>query len=84
MHIKYYIGVKTPAGWRQVSIVATATPISAAMCKVDTVELIDGEIPHHGQSRTGAKRQQFDGRYFAQAQIGSKKRLSTCQILETA
>jgi hypothetical protein len=82
MKIKYSIGVKTPAGWRQVDVIASVSPISPAMVQVDIVELIDGETPGSRQSRTGAKRQQFDGRYFASAEAGKRKRLSACTIVD--
>jgi hypothetical protein len=81
MRIQYSTGVKTPAGWRQVEIVANASFISTAMVIVEAVETIDGEKPAYGQSRTGAKRQQFNGLYFAQNQVGAKKRLSSCIVL---
>ena len=81
MKIEYTTSVKTPAGWRPVKVVAVAKPISAGMAVVESVEEIDGETTHYGQSRTGAKRQQFNGNYFADAQIGTKKRLSACTII---
>lgn len=81
MQIKYTSAVKTPAGWRPVEIVATATSVSPAMAVVDSVVTIDGETPSYDQTRTGAKRQSFNGRYFASQQIGAKKRLSSCQVV---
>ena len=82
MKIRYQSSVKTPAGWRSVQIVADAEMVSDAMARVTAVLLIDGEKPAYGQSRTGAKRQQFNGLYFAGQQIGTKKRLSACEQLE--
>ena len=79
--IRYQSSVKTPAGWRSVQIVADAERISDAMAQVKEVLLIDGETPAYGQSRTGAKRQQFNGRYFASQQIGTKKRISSCELI---
>jgi hypothetical protein len=79
--IKYQSSVKTPAGWRSVQIVAAAERVSDAMAQVKEVLLIDGETPNYQQSRTGAKRQEFNGKYFATQQIGAKKRIATCQIL---
>ena len=81
MQIKYNASVKTPAGWRHVYIIASATQVSAGMVVVDSVVEIDGEMPSKHQSRTGAKRQAFDGLYFASIQIGLKKRLSACQLI---
>ena len=82
MKIKYSIGVKVPAGWRSVTVIAVAEKISAAMVQVKEILTIDGEKPSYGQSRTGAKRQEFNGMYWANAETGKKKRLSACEILE--
>lgn len=79
--IRYKSSVKTPAGWRSVQIVAAAERVSDAMAQVKEVLLIDGETPGYQQSRTGAKRQQFNGRYFAGQQIGTKKRISSCEVI---
>jgi hypothetical protein len=79
--IKYQSSVKTPAGWRSVQIVAVAERVSDAMAQVKEVLLIDGETPNYQQSRTGAKRQEFNGKYFATQQIGAKKRIATCELL---
>jgi hypothetical protein len=51
------------------------------MAQVKEVLLIDGETPNYQQSRTGAKRQEFNGKYFATQQIGAKKRIATCELL---
>jgi hypothetical protein len=83
MKIKYNISVLTPAGWRGVEITALAEKISDAMLMVKEVIFIDYEIPAHDASRTGAKRQQYNALYFAQKQIGCKKRVSSVNILET-
>lgn len=79
--IKYTSSVKVEAGWRDVQIKALAEQISAGMAVVREVIAIDGETPACGQSRTGAKRQQFNGKAWAAKQIGAKKRLSACQIV---
>ena len=71
----------TPAGWRPVAVVAEAHKVSPGMAIVDSVELINGKSPSYGQSRTGARRQEFNGTYFASIQVGTKKRLSACAIL---
>lgn len=81
--IEYESSVHTAAGWRGVTIRARAEKISAGMARVVSVELIDGEKPGYRQSRTGAKRQEFSGVYFAAQQVGARKRLSACEILET-
>jgi hypothetical protein len=81
MRIKYYMGVHVPAGWRQVSVLADAEQISAGMAKVINVVQIDGETPGYGQSRTGAKRQEFNGHYWAREEVGKRKRLSACEVI---
>lgn len=80
--IAYDVGVKVPAGWRSVRIVAAAGKTSEKMATVISVLTVDGESPHYGQSRTGARRQEFNGHYVSSSEVGKKKRLSSCQILE--
>lgn len=82
--IKYDIGVKTLAGWRNVTITAEAELTSAAMARVVRVIAIDGEAPAAGMSRTGARRQEFNGLYVAKQQVGAKKRLSACEVVGVA
>lgn len=82
MKIKYTVGVKTQAGWRSVDVVAEASPVSAKMAEVIKVISLDDEEPRYGMSRTGAKRQQYNGLYFASAEVGKKKRLGSCEIVE--
>jgi hypothetical protein len=78
--IVYSSAVKVEAGWRDVKIKARAEKISAGMAVVREVVEIDGETPAYGQSRTGAKRQSFNGKAWAAQQIGAKKRLSACTV----
>ena len=80
MKIFYSIGVFTPAGWRPVSICAMVECISPKMARVISVETIDGKAPSHYMSRTGSKRQKYDGAYFAAREIGKRKRLSDCVV----
>jgi len=82
MKIKYSIGIKVPAGWRQVEIVAIAERISEKMAEITDIELIDGEEPSYKQSRTGANRQKFNGTWWAKTEIGKKKRISSCTVIE--
>lgn len=79
--IKYSTGVLVSAGWRQVTITAIAEKTSAKMAKVIEVTEIDGEAPDYGMSRTGAKRQEFNGHYLDRREMGAKKRLSACVIV---
>lgn len=81
MKIKYQSSVKVAAGWRSVNIVADVEKLNEAIAIVKNVILIDGETPAYSQSRTGAKRQEFNGIFWAKTQIGAKKRLSSCTIL---
>ena len=78
--IQYTSSVKVEAGWRDVQVKARAEKISAGMAVVREVVEIDGEAPAYSQSRTGAKRQSFNGKYWAAQQVGAKKRLSSCTV----
>ena len=78
--IEYSSSVKTMAGWREVTILATAEKTSEKMAKVIEVLEIGGESPNYDMSRTGANRQKYNGIYFAKAQIGANKRLSSVKI----
>ena len=78
--ITYSAAVQVPAGWRQISITARAAKVSEKMATVQEVIAIDGEAPCYGMSRTGAKRQEFDGRYIARREVGARKRISSCEV----
>lgn len=80
--INYASSVFTAAGWRSVAITAMAEQISPGMAKVIAVTEIDGDEPTGYKSRTGAKRQQYNASSIASREIGAKKRISTCKILE--
>lgn len=82
MKIEYTASVFTPAGWRGVTIAADAERISAGMARVLAVLAIDGETPAGTMSRTGARRQQFSGSGVAAREVGARKRLSACNVLE--
>lgn len=82
MKIKYQASVFTRAGWRSVSVIATATQVSPGMAVVDNVELINGEAPNYCMSRTGAHRQEFNGFTVSSGQVGVKKRISACEVIE--
>jgi hypothetical protein len=79
--IKYTASVFTAAGWRSVTVIADADKISAGMAAVARVITIDGEAPRAGMSRTGARRQQYNGQAIAKREIGARKRLSVCAIV---
>lgn len=78
--IQYTASVFTAAGWRNVTITAEADQTSAGMATVTRVTAIDGEAPTCGMSRTGARRQAFNGNAIAKREIGARKRLSACAI----
>lgn len=80
--IKYRLSVFTRAGWRSVTVVATASQVSPGIAVVDNVELINGEAPAYCMSRTGAHRQEFNGFTVSSGQVGTKKRISACEVLE--
>ena len=78
--LNYTASVFTAAGWRNVTITADADQTSAGMATVTRVTAIDGEAPTYGMSRTGAKRQSFNGQAIAKREAGARKRLSACAI----
>ena len=82
MKIEYTASVFTPAGWRNVTIAADAERVSANYARVLAVTAIDGETPAGTMSRTGARRQQYSGSGVAAREVGARKRLSACNVLE--
>jgi len=84
IRIRYTTSVFTAAGWRSVTVAADADQISAGMATVTRITAIDGEAPSYGMSRTGARRQQYNGQAIAKREIGARKRLSACAIAGTA
>ena len=83
MRIEYTASVFTAAGWRSVAITADAERVSGGMARVVAVVAIDGEDPRPGMSRTGARRQQYNGAAIAAREVGARKRLSACSLLES-
>jgi hypothetical protein len=82
--IKYFASVCTDAGWRGVWVRANAVMVSAKMAEVTEVYKIGGETPAKSMSVSGSRRQAFNGLSIAQREMGAKKRLSACQIIEIA
>ena len=80
--IKYSTSVCTDAGWRSVWVRATASPLSAKMVEVVEVTKICGEDPVKNMSVSGSRRQAFNGLSISQRELGAKKRLSACSILQ--
>lgn len=81
MKIKYRTSVKVDAGWRDISVLAECEKKSEKMATVTKILLLDGETPAYGQSRTGARRQEFNGRFVAKLEVGKNKRLSACEVI---
>ena len=77
MKIEYKSAVHTPAGHRGVYIIAEAKKLSENRCEIVRVLTIDNEAPSKTMSRTGAKRQQYDGLYYSDIEVGKKKNISS-------
>ena len=80
--VKYNASVLVDAGWRSVEATAVCTKVSEKMATVEEVTLIDGKEPVGYTSRTGAKRQTYNASSIAKREVGKKKRLSACEIVE--
>jgi|WetSurMetagenome_2_1015567.scaffolds.fasta_scaffold02367_19 hypothetical protein len=77
VNIEYKGSVSTPAGWRSVYYKGTAEKISEKRVKIIEINEIDDEPVNRNMSRTGAKRQQYNGVYFADAEKGKVKNISS-------
>jgi len=82
MIIKYRSSVYTRAGWREVTITADAERVSPGVARVTSVQAIGGHPPTGTMSRTGSRRQEFHGAGIAMREVGARKRLSSCSIVE--
>jgi len=82
MIITYSSSVKTPAGWRSVTVTADAQEVSEKRVKVIKVTDIDGEGNSGFASRTGANRQKYNLGFFAEAEAGKLKNKSSVKIQE--
>jgi len=78
---KYSASVLTPAGWRPVTMTANLVKISEKRATVSEITEIDGIEVRKYMSRGGAKRQQFDGQYFAEQEIGKVKNISSLKAV---
>jgi hypothetical protein len=83
MKIKYSSSVKTLAGWRSVTVLAEAESLSEKRVKVLKVLDIDGEGNSGFASRTGANRQKYNLGYFAEAEVGKTKNISSIEVIKT-
>lgn len=81
MKATYRSSVLTPAGWRSVDVEADVKKISEKRVQVETIMTIDGEIPHRNMSRTGAKRQQYNGMFTVEQELGKIKNISSLKSI---
>lgn len=83
MIVEYKSSVFCPQiGWRGVYITASAKSVSAKMIEIIGGVDINGDGDTGYASRTGAKRQQYNVGYFAEKEIGKRKRLSCVNVIE--
>lgn len=75
--IEYKASVNTPAGWRSVHMKGTAKKISEKRVEIVEITHINDEPVQYNMSRTGAKRQEFNGNYFANQEVGKTKNISS-------
>ena len=79
--VKYKSSVLTLAGWRSTTIVAHANYLSAKRVEIINVELIDGLTPQKNMTRTGSKRQTYDGIYYSNCEAGKVKNISSLEFV---
>ncbi len=79
--VKYNSSVLTLAGWRSITIVAHANYLSAKRVEIISVDSIDGLTPEKNMTRTGSKRQTYDGLYFAGNEAGKVKNISSLELV---
>lgn len=77
MTVEYKGSVRTNAGWRVVYYNGTAEKISDKRVKILEITEIDGEPVKRDMSRTGSQRQHYNGDYFADAEKGKIKNISS-------
>lgn len=75
--VEYKASVNTPAGWRSVYMKGEAKRISDKRVEVVSITHINDEPVQYNMSRTGAKRQEFNGNYFANQEVGKTKNISS-------
>jgi len=79
--VKYNSSVLTLAGWRSITIVAHANYLSAKRVEIISVDSIDGLTPEKNMTRTGSKRQAYNGLYFAGNESGKVKNISSLELV---
>ena len=79
--VKYNSSVLTAAGWRSITIMAQANYLSAKRVEITCVDSIDGLTPSNNMSRTGSKRQTYDGLYYSNCESGKVKNISSLELI---
>ena len=80
--VEYKASVNTPAGWRSVHMKGEAKRISDKRVEVVSITHINDEPVQYNMSRTGAKRQAYNGKYFADQEVGKIKNISALFSIE--
>ncbi len=81
--VEYNTSVMVGAGWRSVEVTAIVElNKTGKKGEVKDVLLLDSEEPAKNMSRTGSKRQSYNGEYVASNQIGSQKIISKCNVID--
>ena len=79
--VKYKSSVLTMAGWRSITIIAGANYLSAKRVEIISVDSIDGLTPLKNMTRTGSKRQTYDGLYYSNNEAGKVKNISSLEFV---
>ena len=79
--VKYNSSVLTAAGWRSITIVAGANYLSAKRVEIISVDSIDGLTPSNNMTRTGSKRQTYNGVYYSNNESGKVKNISSLELI---
>jgi hypothetical protein len=81
--ITYHGSVCVDVGWRSILIKAEAVPCGRGLAEIIRVFSVDGNDPTATwASRTGARRQSYSPSSVALREVGKRKRLSACEIVD--
>ena len=82
--LKYIAAVYVAAGWRSVPVIARARPLGrGGLAQVTEVLAVGGHAPDTTwASRTGANRQGYSPAAISNRELGKRKRVSACHILD--
>ena len=83
--IEYKTSVYLPKKgvWRSETVIAKARKINEKMAEVIEVLELGGEEAKGYISRTGSKSQVYNASGIAAREVGAKKRLSACEVIES-